>query len=169
MNKIYNIIQETCQQFRNGSDVIINGEPATPEQREILANDPSEFGNITGGVVEIFDMPSAEFAPKNLELVDLVLLTIGVNKEKAEAKKDDLIAWLKEYPSPERLASGPSYIELGGEIGDQGTALCLIALGSVLGLWQVITPKVFGLEGEKAKELAGLGMVMMSGFAVKEG
>ena len=165
MNKIYEIIRDTCQEYRNGADVIINGEPATQEQKELLWNNPNEFGNVTGGVVEIFDMLSTEVAPKNLVLVDLVFISVGVNKEKAEAKKNDLIEWLKNYPEPERLAEGPSYIELGATIGDQQTALCLIALGDVLGLWKAITPMTLGIVGDQAKELAGKGLIMLSGFS----
>ena len=77
---------------------------------------------------------------------------------------DELIAILKTYPQPERLAGGPSYIEVGGEIGDQGAAFQLFALGKVLGLWDIITPEKLGITGPEANQMAGMGFVMMSGF-----
>ncbi len=57
-----------------------------------------------------------------------------------------------------------SYIEIGGWIGDQGLALCLIGLGSCLGLWKLLTPyTVLGKDvPEKlAKDMAGAGLVCL--------
>lgn len=54
------------------------------------------------------------------------------------------------------------YMELGGWIGDQGAALTLIGLGSLMGLWKLLTPySVLGLrEGDPlAMQLAGNGLV----------
>lgn len=53
-----------------------------------------------------------------------------------------------------------SYIELGGWIGDQGLALMLMGLGTVLGLWQMLTPKMLpGLNKNLMDMMAGHGMV----------
>lgn len=55
-----------------------------------------------------------------------------------------------------------NYMELGGWIGDQGLALMLMGLGSLLGLWNLLTPTaIFGkhVDKEQAMKLAGLGMV----------
>ena len=78
--------------------------------------------------------------------------------------KDELLALLRaEYPQLDRLAKGPSYIEMGGALGDQGLALQLIGLGELVGLWKAITPASLGLTGEQANELAGKGFVMAGG------
>lgn len=69
-----------------------------------------------------------------------------------------------EYPNIARLKAGPSYIEIGGALGDQGLALRFIGLGELVGLWRVITPERLGITGDKAKELAGGGFVMAGGF-----
>lgn len=114
-------------------------------------------------VVEVWAMPH-ESEAKDLVKVDCELLVIGVNKGKAEARKAELIEILKTYPRIDRLAGGPSYIEVGAELGDQGAAFMLFALGEVLGLWNVITPKTLGIEGPEARQMAGLGFVMMSGW-----
>ncbi len=98
------------------------------------------------------------------EMVDLVLLKVGVRAEIAEKHKASLIEFLRTYPQPERLAQGPSYIEVGAEIGDQGMALALFAVGHVLGLWKIITPMTMGVMGEDARQMAGAGFVMISGF-----
>lgn len=55
-----------------------------------------------------------------------------------------------------------SYLELGGWIGDQGMALTLMGLGSVLGVWKLLTPKtVLGDLIPKAlqMQMAGQGYV----------
>lgn len=98
------------------------------------------------------------------EMVDLEFLVIGVDRAAAERLRAELISILNTYPRPDRLASGPSYIEVGGEIGDQGAAFQLFALGKVLGLWGVITPATFGMKGEEAKRAAGAGYIMISGY-----
>lgn len=55
-----------------------------------------------------------------------------------------------------------NYIELGGWIGDQGLALMLIGLGSLLGLWDLLTPSAIfkdAIPKEAAMRMAGMGMV----------
>lgn len=64
--------------------------------------------------------------------------------------------------SREHFEKGPSYIELGAWIGDQGRAIKLIALGGNLGLWDVITPSTLGIGGEQAKNFLGMGMLFPS-------
>jgi hypothetical protein len=48
-----------------------------------------------------------------------------------------------------------SYIELGAWLGDQGTALMLMGLGKVLGLWELMTPRSM-MPGLPAHMLDGL-------------
>lgn len=98
-----------------------------------------------------------------MPMVDVHFFSVGITSD-AEGLRDDLCKALAGFPSPERLASGPSYIELGGELGDQGFALRLIGLGAHLGLWQAITPALWGITGSVADQMAGGGMVMMSGY-----
>lgn len=60
-----------------------------------------------------------------------------------------------------------SYLELGGWIGDQGLALKLMGLGSVLGLWQLLTPKMLpGLSPELEMHMAQSGMVTIQAPAI---
>jgi hypothetical protein len=54
-----------------------------------------------------------------------------------------------------------SYIEVGGWIGDQGLAMQLMGLGWLLGLWQCMTPKLIGLDGDLAMQMAGAGYVSL--------
>jgi len=116
-----------------------------------------------GGVTEIYAMPHTSEAP-SLEKVDCHFIDVGVDKDKAEKYRDELISILKTYPNPERLEGGPSYIEVGGIIGSQDRALQLFAVGEVLKFWKVVTPEKLGITGAKANMLAGSGLVMISGF-----
>jgi hypothetical protein len=116
-------------------------------------------------VTEIFAMPSVEEAPAHLERVDVVFMVIGVDKAKAETHRAELAAILAEYPVPGRLENGPSYIEIGGVIGDQGAAFQLFAIGKVLGFWNILTPEAIGASGDEAVKLAGAGFIMISGYA----
>jgi len=55
-----------------------------------------------------------------------------------------------------------SYLEAGGDIGDQGAALMAMGLGSVLGTWKLLTPRtVLGkfVDDAMAMQMAGMGMI----------
>lgn len=159
LKKLYAILNETTAQLRKGE--VFEGSPELVAQaKEGVSLDKMQGG----GVLEINAMPHVSEAPDHLEAVDLEFLVIGVDRVKAEARRADLIAVLRTYPKPERLADGPSYIEVGAEIGDQGAAFQLFALGKVLGLWSIITPALMGIAGSEARQLAGQGFVMITGW-----
>lgn len=62
-----------------------------------------------------------------------------------------------------------SYIELGGWIGDQSLALMLMGLGTVLGLWRMLTPKMLpGLDKGLMDQMAGQGMVSIGRIPTAE-
>jgi hypothetical protein len=144
---LHEILNDTTIQLRKGAEI---------EQR---MSGPLQ-------VTEVFAMPHESEARPELERVDMEFLIIGVDKARAEARKDDLIAVLRDYPKPSRLADGPSYIEVAPEIGGQGAAFQLFALGKVLGLWDVITPTRLGATGEQARQMAGNGFIMMTGYRI---
>lgn len=55
-----------------------------------------------------------------------------------------------------------NYLELGAWIGDQGLALMLMGLGTVLGLWQLMTPATmlgFKSDDPMAKQMAEMGFI----------
>lgn len=116
-------------------------------------------------VVTIDAMPhESEVDRSDAEVVNCTLCSVSVSKSEAPKFKDDLIRILSDYPDADNLAKGPSYIHVGAEIGDQGDAFRLFALGKVLGLWNVITPETMGFEGQEAWRLAGGGFVMITGW-----
>lgn len=158
IDKLYKILGETTIQLRKGE--VVHGDKHLVD----AINEGKDLKEVPGGAVTIDAMPHANEARADIEKVDCEFVVIGVDRKKAEARKGDLIEILNSYPQPERLASGPSYIEVGGEIGDQGAAFQLFALGKVLGLWDVITPATFGMTGEEARRAAGAGYVMMTGY-----
>lgn len=156
IDRLYKILNETTIQLRKGE--VIHGDKPLVDAIKAGAED------LPGGVVTFDMMPAVAEAADGLIKVDLEFLVIGVHKAKAEQHRAELIALLNTYPNPDSLAGGPSYITVGAEIGDQGAAFQLFALGKVLKLWDIITPEVFGIEGKEADEAAGLGMVMITGF-----
>ena len=52
-----------------------------------------------------------------------------------------------------------SYMEIGGDIGDQGRALMAMGLGAILGLWNLLTPAMLGLDREMQLQMAGMGLL----------
>jgi hypothetical protein len=118
------------------------------------------------------------------QVVDLHFFRCAVNKAEAELLREEFYELVDNWPpdptyQPEnRLVGGPSYIELGAQIGTfmgQQDAMRLMALGEVLGCWEVITPrrlfKATGMSDEEldAKEdefnqMAGTGFVLISSY-----
>lgn len=158
LDRLYQILAETTVQLRKGE--VFEGTPELVEQ----AKHGEELNG--GGVLEVYAMPHESEAQPGVEKVDMEFLTIGVDRAKAEEHRAELVAILNDWPTDAvaPLADGPSYIALGADIGDQGAAFQLMALGKVLKLWNVITPASFGFSGTEARQLAGSGMVLMSGY-----
>lgn len=152
-NKICSILAEVTQEFRKGEAVT---EKVTGSVR----------------VVDVYMMPHVSDAHPGLEMVDVWYINVGVDKTKALTRRDELVALLDEWPTEQPLTSGLSYITMGGELGSQDMALRLIAVGTALGFWRVVSPaflmaspdKPGGITKEKADELAGGGFVMASGY-----
>ncbi len=103
------------------------------------------------------------------EEVNMILADIVVDKEKAQKNKYRLALILGEYPQPEKLAKGLNYIELSSGIGlKQEEGLRLMALGKVLGLWNIITPTNnpvrFDINYNELQKLARDGFLEISGY-----
>lgn len=56
-----------------------------------------------------------------------------------------------------------SYLQVGGDIGDQGMALTLIGMGHQLGVWKALSPDTLlpSLPEAIKKQMAGSGMVAL--------
>ena len=55
-----------------------------------------------------------------------------------------------------------NYMEIGGWIGDQGLALMLMGLGTILGLWKLLTPVTmlhFKPDDPMTVQMAGMGLL----------
>jgi len=149
-DKLYGIIEETTRVYRGGE----------PEQTR-------RIGNIE--IVEMFGYEHPDNAPTgdNFEKVDMVFVDVVVDKSKAEEHRDDLLKILEDYPQPERFAGGPSYTELSPNCGlGQTEGLRLMALGKVLGLWDIISGKTLGLDDAAVMEMAGKGFINISGYNI---
>ncbi len=119
------------------------------------------------GVVQYFGYDHTGTAPAgdNYDKVDMVFVDVVVDRAKAEQYKGTLAELLRAYPQPERLAGGPSYIELAPNLGlEQEGALRVMALGKTLGMWEIISGSTMGFGREETMRLAGSGFLMISGY-----
>jgi len=88
-------------------------------------------------------------------------------KASAEANADALRELVREHKgewADVDLFDGKehNYIELGAWIGDQRASLMLMGLGSLLGLWKLLTPRsILGadLPDNLVKQMAGAGFI----------
>jgi hypothetical protein len=149
IDRLFKILDETTTQYRKGEQVVVSKIGEAGRRIE---------------VVELYNMAHVDQAPVDagVDLVDVEFLTIAVDKAAAERNRAELLAILREWPEPARLAGGPSYMEVGGVVGDQGAAFQLFALGQTLGLWKVMTPKDFGYEGDEVQRVAGMGYIFIA-------
>jgi hypothetical protein len=142
---------------------ILEGTTVIMRKGEVVKE--SKAGPVDVTTIDAF--PSAEEVDtSSLTVVDCHFISIGVDKAKAETHRSDFVEMLAAYEkqSPGRLRGGPSYIEVGAEIGDQTLAFGLFAVGEALDLWKVVTPARLGMQGPLADQMAGRGFVMMSGY-----
>ncbi len=150
VHRLLEILEETTYLLRKG-------EPVTE--------------NVVAGVkvVQIENFPHKSQVEPGIK-VDCHFVVVVVDKPTAKKYRDEVLDILKDWPSESwgqavsKLEEGPSYIVVGGVLGDQGSAFLLFALGQVLGFWNVVTPKSLGITGPEADEVAGLGLVMIDGF-----
>ncbi|HJY98890.1 MAG TPA: hypothetical protein VJ227_04200 [Patescibacteria group bacterium] len=152
IDRLVEILDETTVQLRKGEVV---------EEKD------------KGGVhvVDIYAMPHESGAGGGIEKVDVHFVVIGVDMAKAKEVKDEVVRILADWPSEAwgapipKLQVGPSYIHVGGVLGDQGRAFQLFALGKALGLWGIITPETLGITGDQADQMAGSGFIMIEGYS----
>lgn len=145
-------IQQLQTILRATTTVFRKGEEITEET----------VGNVN--VINVYAMPHVSKAPRGLEMIDVEFMVVGVNKAEAQKRQGELIATLRDYPEPERLANGPSFIEVGAHVGSQDNALRLFALGQVLGLWTVVTPAMMRIPPQGRRDAAGQGFLFVTGY-----
>ena len=126
----------------------------------------------SGNVLETYLYPptSETISTENHDKIDMIFVDVVVDKKKAETHRQELEGILSHYPQQERLAGGPSYIELAGELRvEQEIALRLMALGESIGMWKVIDAKRFAHASDaEAMALAENGFLMISGWKPKD-
>ena len=106
--------------------------------------------------------------PEDIEMhaIDMVFFRVAYRPESDPKRFAQLFTESMRHVgyapmTPARMKEGPSYIELGAWLGDQHTALMVMALGSHLGFFELLTPRLMGIEDENAvKQMAGSGYVM---------
>lgn len=99
----------------------------------------------------------------NGHTADMIFFKVAAKDNPDAAELKTLVAAHEGEYGPVDLFDGKdhSYLEVGGFVGDQGLALQLMGLGTVLGLWRLLTPRtVFHIEDDKlAMQMAGAGYV----------
>lgn len=97
-------------------------------------------------------------------VVDCQILSIGVALDNAALVAEEFEKVLGGF-DPAVLKEGPSYKYFVDYVGSELNAFRLLALGSALGLWHVLTPKDINDVPESIyNEAAVMGMVLMSGY-----
>ena len=104
-------------------------------------------------------------APENPELhqpnghtTDLMFFKVC---KKENAKKEDFERIVKEEFPHWLDGKEYNYINIGADIGNQGIALMTMGLGSILGVWNLLTPNSLlpFLPDELKMQMAGQGMI----------
>ena len=108
--------------------------------------------------------------PVGPHVVDLMFFKVGLSQTSTpiEAARERFIELTKanlkgEFGDVDVLDRNEhSYIELGGWIGDQGLAMQYMGLGTILGVFQLLTPRtILGntIPETLAMQMAGNGMI----------
>lgn len=132
-------------------------------KRDILSMDNS--GAIITNSSSVY--PYTDEAPKdnNYEKVDMVFVDVTVDKNIAQNYRYKLESILIDYPNYQRLSNGMSYVELSSnlELNPEKT-FRFMALGKVLGFWDIYSGKNSGLSDIQSLELAGMGLLNITGY-----
>lgn len=128
----------------------------------------------TGRCGQCVDRPGEDKQPEG-HTVDMVFFEVSLKDvgDPAAAKEQlrSLVSANKagEFCDLDLLSSTEhSYLQVVAWIGDQGTALMLMGLGHLLGLWQVMTPKMLGLPEDLVQLMVGRGMICIRPPALPE-
>ncbi len=120
------------------------------------------IGHIERGACKCGECFDAVKNPENKQpkghAADLVFFKVKkVNNPNAEEFRE-LVK--KEFPN---WLDGKehSYLQTGGDIGDQGLALMAMGLGELLGIWELLTPEnmIPFLDKQMKMQMAGAGYV----------
>lgn len=113
------------------------------------------------------DHPGTDSQPSG-HTVDLVFFKVANDGGDAEQLRSLVVAAKQGEFCNVDLFDGKKhgYMELGGWLGDQGLAMMLMGLGSILGLWRLVTPKMLGMPDDMAMQAAGAGL--LSTLPIKE-
>lgn len=97
------------------------------------------------------------------EATDMIFMLVGAKGQRNEDRLRELIVGHKgDYIDKLDDHKEHSYLEVGAWLGSQDYALRFMALGSMWGMWQLLTPRtVMGslLDDETIKMMAGQGYI----------
>ncbi len=92
--------------------------------------------------------------------VDLTFFKVAAQPE---AKAEDLLALVRTTAPHWLDGAEHSYLQVGGDLGDQGLALMVIGLGQITGAWKALCPETMApfLPDEMKRQMAGMGMISL--------
>lgn len=154
IDRIKQILSKTTVQCRKQSEMI--------KERKV--------GEIKPGVPamiyrEVFDMPTEnQLEADNIAMVDLHFVKVAVQLDIVEDYREEIDKLLLEWPQPDRLAAGLNFLEIGKLLHNQESALQFMALGEIMGYWEVSIPTMLGYEGDIANIMASQGHITVTGW-----
>jgi hypothetical protein len=153
-----------AEAYSYGRELLARIDPANvqPDAKPLSLYDYVSAHAVRGACTcgKCFDAPAnaAEQQPSG-HTVDLSFFKVAANG----GSKEEFLALVKaEFPS---WLDGRehSYLEVGGDIGDQGVALMAIGLGHLLGAWKALTPNTLlpSLPEDLKMQMAGQGFIAL--------
>lgn len=115
--------------------------------------------------------PHISFAREDLKIFDYNdRWAVGVNMAEAEKHKIELTQIISDFDRSDLFRSGILSLEIGEIVGKGDYTIRLVALGAVLGLWDVISPRDYlipclqGLKGRLADIFERKGMIIVHNY-----
>lgn len=118
------------------------------------------------------DVTEGQEMPPGVEVVD-VFMMVPLDAKKVHGYAEEMIELLKMWPSETFGSPVPllgeeiSYIIAGAVLGSQNQAFMLFAFGKLLEWWDILDPCTmlgFDKNSPEARELAGAGLISISGY-----
>jgi len=140
-------VEVSTHQVGNVAVTEVMGFPEAPEDATHESFAEGAPNRVRADVHFVEVAPTPDF-PDREELINAVRAALGEGEFGTVMRGVD-------------LASGPSYITLGGWLGSQDLALMLIGAVELAGIAKAVTPAMLGATGEVADIMAGNGLVML--------
>ncbi|MDA2921889.1 hypothetical protein MYX07_01340, partial [Patescibacteria group bacterium AH-259-L07] len=161
LKRLYEILSEITETARPGEDAGNKKRSSLEKQKDLMLK-AHGLKKVRGKFIQRPAKPDVFEVEEGVIRVDCHYHIIDVDKAKAEKYYDKIITAIRTHIPQEDFDPDLDYKVAGKKIGGTSPAFRLFAVGHVLGLWRIVTPKTLGITNpQEADQMADAGLIMV--------